>query len=93
MKKAFRARAIDPILQNVYNVSPVIGPASAVFEIEEAGKVRDEKWTDDVQPPECLGRFAVFDSKCARVYVSESNELTFVPYGFDIINNLGTLNR
>jgi len=37
------------------------------------------------------GDLPSFDSKCARVYVSESNELTFVPYGFDIINNLGTL--
>ena len=91
MKKAFRARAVDPILQNVYGSTPAVGPASAVFEIEEAGTVRDEKWTDGAQSPECLGRFAVFDSKCARVYVSESNELTFAPYGFDIINGLGTM--
>ncbi|MBI5821404.1 MAG: AAA family ATPase [Verrucomicrobia bacterium] len=91
MKKAFRARAVDPILQNVYIASSTIRPASALFEIEEAGKVRDEKWTDGVQSPECLGRFAVFDSKCARAYVSESNELAFVPYGFDILNGLGAI--
>jgi hypothetical protein len=91
MKKAFRARAVDPILRNVYSSATFVGPASAVFEIEEAGKMRDEKWTDGVQSAECLGRFAVFDSKCARVYVSESNELTFVPYGFDIIHGLGVL--
>lgn len=91
MKQAFRARAVDPILPNVYSATPAPGPASAVFEIEEAGKVHDEKWTDGAQSTECLGRFAVFDSKCARVYVSESNQLTFVPYGFDIINGLGAV--
>ncbi|MEI7836924.1 MAG: AAA family ATPase [Planctomycetota bacterium] len=91
MKKAFRARAVDPVLPNVYKATHAVGPAIAVFEVEEAGRVRDETWTDGAQPPECLGRFAVFDAKCARAYVSESNELTFVPYGFDIITGLGTI--
>ena len=90
MKKAFRARVVDPVLPNVYVATPK-NPATAVFEIEENGQIRDEKWIDGQQSPDCLGRFAVFDGKCARVYISENNELGFLPYGFDIINGLGAV--
>lgn len=88
MKKAFRARVVDSVLPNVYSVTPSKSPPSAVFEIEEHGAVRDELWTDGVPSADCLGRFAVFDAKCARVYVSEQNQLNFVPYGFDIFEGL-----
>ena len=91
MKKAFRARAVDPVLPNVYVKASTISPASAIFEIEENGKVRDEKWVDGKDSPACLGRFAVFDGKCARVYISENNQLRFLPYGFDIIGGLAAV--
>src|SRR5207249_2041831 len=35
MKKAFRARVVENILPNVYSKTPPVGPASAIFEIEE----------------------------------------------------------
>ncbi len=90
MKKAFRARVIDPVLPNVYTKASGI-PASAVFKIEENAVMRDEKWTDGIPSPQCLARFAVFDSKCARVYINENNQLGFLPYGFDIIDGLGAI--
>lgn len=90
MKKAFHARVVDDILPNVY-ASAKTGPASAIFEIEETGKVRDEKWIDGSPSSSGLSRFAVFDSKCARIYITGSNELSFLPYGFDIIRGLGDI--
>ena len=90
MKKAFRARAVEAILPNVYN-GAAAGPAKASFEVEEAGAKRPEEWTDGSPSAECFGRFAVFDSKCARVYISENNQLEFVPYGLDIIEALAGL--
>jgi energy-coupling factor transporter ATP-binding protein EcfA2 len=90
MKKAFRARVVDDILPNVYVVAKA-GPASAIFEIEENGAVRDEKWVNGVPSPAELSRFAVFDAKCARVYITGSNELSFLPFGFDIIKGLGEI--
>jgi len=89
MKKAFRARVVDPVLPNVYLSRSGIGPATAIFEIEDNGTVRDEHWVDGKMSSPCLGRFAVFDVKCARVYISENNQLSFLPYGFDIIDGLG----
>jgi len=90
MKKAFHARAVDQILPNVY-VADKAGPASAIFEIEQHGVVRDEKWIDGSSSPSGLSRFAVFDAKCARVYIADSSELSFLPYGFDIIKGLGEI--
>lgn len=89
-KRACRARAVDPILPNVYGEASA-QPASAIFEIEENGTTRDENWIEGKSIPECLGRFAVFDSRCGRVYVSEDNELTFLPYGFDIIKGISAI--
>lgn len=91
MKKAFRARVIEPVLPDVYGTRKVSGPASAIFEIEENGVVRDEQWIDGAAASACLGRFSVFDAKCARVYIINSNELSFLPYGFDIIRGLGSI--
>lgn len=90
MKKAFQARVVDDILPNVY-ASAKTGLASAIFEIEETGNVRDEKWIDGSPSSSGLSRFAVFDSKCARIYITGSNELSFLPYGFDIIRGLGDI--
>ena len=90
MKKAFRARVVDTILPNVHSKTPPVGPASAIFEIEEKDVVRQEVWIDGAEPVECLGRFAVFDSKCGRVYLTVDNQLSFLPYGFDILEDLTT---
>ena len=90
MKRACRARAVDPILPDVYGKASD-QPASAIFEIEENGVARDENWIEGTSVPECLGRFAVFDSRCGRVYVSEDNELGFLPYGFDIIKGVSAI--
>lgn len=90
MKKAFRARAVEEILPNVYiPIGTSKGSAKAIFEIEENGVLGDKVWVDGSRSPECLGRFAVCDSKCARVYISQDNELDFLPYGFDILLGLG----
>ena len=90
MKQAFRARAVDPVLPNVYAKRSGV-PPSAVFDIEEGGVVREEKWTDGAPSPACLGRFAVFDGKCARVYINNDNQLGFLPYGFDILDGVGAI--
>lgn len=87
MKRAFRARAVDDILPNVYKASSG-AMASANFDIEENDEKRSELWRDDGTSIKALGRFAVFDSKCARVYITDDSDLSFRPYGFDILQGL-----
>jgi len=91
MKKAFRARVPEKILGNVYEDSDSPGPPTAVFEIKENDNHYDVEWIDGSETPEAFGRFAVFDSKCARVYITESNQLTYLPYGFDILEGLAAV--
>jgi ABC-type dipeptide/oligopeptide/nickel transport system ATPase subunit len=93
MKKACTARAAEPILPNVYAKSPSKNPAKAIFEIDESGKLKEENWQDGGPSPVLLRRFAVFDAKCGRAYVSESNKLTFLPWAFDILDKLAGLTK
>lgn len=93
MKKACTARAIDPVLPNVYADKPAKGPAKAVFQIEEDGTEKKEEWEDGSNPPTSLRRFAVFDAKCGRTYISESNTITFLPWMFDVLAKLAYLTK
>jgi energy-coupling factor transporter ATP-binding protein EcfA2 len=88
MKKAFKARAVDPLLPNVYVKPTVPLPATATFVLEVNGTNREEVWTDGSPGASSLSRFAVFDSRCARVYVTGDNQLEFAPYGLDLIDGL-----
>lgn len=90
MKKAFHARVVEEVLPNVY-LADKTEPASAIFEIEENGVVREQEWVASSSSPTELSRFVVFDSKCARVYITGSSELSYLPYGFDIIKGLGEI--
>jgi len=93
MKKACTARAVDPVLPNVYADRPQKGPAKATFEIEVSGTKEEEKWEDGLPSPASLRRFAVFDAKCGRAYISESNTLAFLPWQFDVLGKLANVTK
>ena len=93
MKTACTARSVDRVLPNVYAAQPAQGPPSAIFEIEESGTVRDEKWEDGKPSPLALRRFAVFDAKCGHAYISESHKLSFLPWAFDVLDKLASLTK
>jgi len=93
MKRACTARSVDSILPNVYVTQLPAKQASAVFEIEKAGTVAKEPWQDGKPSPASLRRFAVFDSKCGRAYISESNKLTFLPWAFDVLDKLASFTK
>jgi ABC-type dipeptide/oligopeptide/nickel transport system ATPase subunit len=93
MKKACIARLVDSILPNVYATKLPSAPASSVFEIEENTAVKKLIWQDGKPSPPPLRRFAVFDSKCGRAYISETNKLTFLPWVFDVLDKLASLTK
>jgi ABC-type dipeptide/oligopeptide/nickel transport system ATPase subunit len=81
LKKVARcpARAVEPILPDVFSPSSAPIPCKATFELEEAGAVTLIAWQDGQAVPESMQRFAVFDSKCARSFLTSENEISFVP--------------
>ncbi len=93
LKKTARCteKAIEFILPDVFTVAPVPAPPKAVFEIDLGAGPVDVPWEDGQPVPNNLKRFAVFDSKCARHFLSDSNQLSFAPAIFDALRLLGDI--
>ena len=92
MKRACRSRVVSEILPNVYNPPSALEPAAATLEFEVGGQPTEELWIDDGNNSlPWLGRFAVFDSDCGRVYINGKTELAITPMGLDVLPKLGAL--
>ncbi len=89
LKRACRARdATERIRPNAYT-RPVEGcVASAEFKVLVDGEAVDLVWTDGQTSPAELSSIAIFDSHCARAYVDNHGDFSYVPYGLDILEGL-----
>ena len=67
---------------------PTSTPASATIEFTVDGDEQAEPWTDGTTASDSLSNVSVFDSDCASVQVHESNEVSFSPYGLDLLGSL-----
>lgn len=89
LKKACRARNTENIYPNVFALEITSAPAQANFEWIVGDRTEAEDWIDDGRPsPQPLSRIAVFDSHCARVFVDDQAEVSFIPYGLDVLREL-----
>jgi len=89
LKKACRARDTEGILPNVFASNSTNAPAQARLEWQIGDKLEAADWIDDGRPaPADLSRIAVFDSHCARVFVDEQAEVSYIPYGLDVLREL-----
>lgn len=88
LKKACRARTSEAIVPNIFAPPNPPAPATARFEWR-AGNLQDgAEWTDGSAPPVPLSKIAVFDSRCARVFVDDQAEVAYIPYGMDVLREL-----
>ena len=92
LKKACRARdQSEQILPNA-NVDPSqTGPATANFEIAVNSAPKEVQWENGKPAPQELSSLAIFDSRCARAYLDEEDDFSYVPYGLDILEELAKL--
>ncbi|WP_310158742.1 AAA family ATPase [Herbaspirillum sp. 1173] len=90
LKKACRARNNEAIVPNVFSPPGKIVPASAFLEWRADGKQESARWTDGTTSPAPLSRIAVFDSLCARVFVDDQAEVSYVPFGMDVLKILAS---
>lgn len=95
LKKACRARdQSENILPNANLPSGKVGKAQATFEILIDGVSSHLTWTDGASPPDSLSSISIFDNRCARAYIDEQDDFSYVPYGLDIFSELaGACNR
>lgn len=88
LKKACRARDSEGIIPNVFAPPAQPSPARARLEWRAGADVQSDTWTDGVPSPAPLSKLAVFDSHCARVFVDDQAEVSYVPYGMDVLREL-----
>lgn len=89
LKKVCRARDAEPILPNVDEAS--VGLAAGRIAVETAGKTDSISWTEGDAPPPALQGFAVFDTRCAGLYLDQENDFCFQPAGLEVLERLAEL--
>lgn len=94
LKKACRARdQREQILPNANTPPGTAGPATAIFETSVNGVAKELQWENGKPAPQELSSLAIFDSRCARAYLDEENDFSYVPYGLDILEGLASVCR
>lgn len=89
MKRACRARdQSDPIHPNANDPAASSKIPTAKFDIKVAGVSEEIAWSRNSTPPNRLSTISVFDSRCARSYVTAEQDVAYLPYGLDIVENL-----
>ena len=94
IKKACRARdQSEQILPNANTPPGKAGPAAATFEITVNGTPKELHWVNGKPAPPELSSLAIFDSRCARAYLDEEDDFSYVPYGLDILEAVARVCR
>ena len=90
LKRACRARGAEEILRDVR--SDGLPPApSATITFKRDDESEPFEFTDSGDSPEELSRISVFDSHSAAVYVNESTDVAFRPFGLDLFDKLSSI--
>ena len=89
MKKACRARDDgESILPDVFKTRTGQNFPEASFSIKIGNEEVTVKWRDGSESPDALASISVFDSRCARVYVDDKNDVAYLPYGLEVFDEL-----
>ena len=89
MKRACRARdQSEPIHPNASDPAAAAKEPTAKFDVIISGTQDEVAWSRDSTAPERLSSISVFDSKCARSYITAEQNVAYLPYGLDIVEGL-----
>ena len=91
LKRACRARdQLEPVHPDASDPLAKSHIPEAIFEVLDDGTDLTLIWKHGAEPPEKLSSVAVFDSHCARVYLTAEQEAAVAPYGLSVVENLGS---
>jgi energy-coupling factor transporter ATP-binding protein EcfA2 len=85
-KKICRSLTADDLLGNVFE--PGQKPPAEVmirYQPDGAAAVTEEKWVDGTPPPAQIANISVFDSRNARLFVDQNNEIGFLPAAISLL--------
>ena len=64
---------------------------SATFVVTSNGIQEEVTWTQGEDSPDQLSQIAVFDSGCARAYITKEHDVAYLPYGLDVVEGLANV--
>jgi hypothetical protein len=89
LKRACRSRDLsEDVRPNAYDKPNPGSIPKAAFEIELEGKTFTIEWQKSKPSPAELATVAVFDTHCARAYLDQQQEIAYLPFGLDVVENL-----
>ncbi|MFU3132056.1 AAA family ATPase [Pseudomonas aeruginosa] len=89
LKRACRARdQSEAIHPNANLPGAKAGGAEASFDISVDGVSKAVVWQEGKAAPPELSSFSIFDSRCARAYLDNEDDFSYVPYGLDVFEAL-----
>jgi energy-coupling factor transporter ATP-binding protein EcfA2 len=92
LKRACRARdQSEPIHPNANLPGAKAGNAQASFEIAVDGTLKEVVWQQGKEAPPELSSFAIFDAHCARSYLDNEDDFSYVPYGLGVFESLAKI--
>lgn len=92
LKRACRARdQTEPIHPDAKLPPGKAGKPKASFDITVNGKPSEVAWEMGTSAPAELSSFSIFDSRCARAYLDNEDDFSYVPYGLDVFQGLAKL--
>ncbi|MGV4181083.1 AAA family ATPase [Citrobacter braakii] len=89
LKQACRARdQSEPVHPNANLPEAKTGNAQASFNITVDGTDKEVTWYQGKEAPPELSSFAIFDTRCARAYLDNEDDFSYVPYGLGVFEAL-----
>ena len=89
MKQACRCRdQAERVYPNANDPASTHKTPTAIFKIEQNGSTKKIEWQQGSTPNELLSSISVFDSRCARSYLTAEQDVAYLPYGLDIVENM-----
>jgi len=90
IKQLCRARGgIETVYPNVYADDPT--PASGTLDYSVGSEQRQAHWTPGCMKPVELKEISIFDARSAAIYVSDENEVAYLPSGMDLLPKLANV--
>ncbi|WP_068871006.1 AAA family ATPase [Edwardsiella tarda] len=89
LKQACRARdQSEPVHPNANLPKSKAGDAQASFDIAIDGTKKEVTWQQGREAPHELSSFSIFDTRCARAYLDNEDDFSYVPYGLGVFEAL-----
>ncbi len=89
MKRACRARdQVEKVHPDANDPAAQKHEPKAVFDIEINGAYKSLQWSSNGESPDDLAKISVFDSHCARAYLTTEQDVAYLPYGLDVVESL-----